>query len=121
MLVAGLKADLVLTVTRLSDIDAPIATSKCIYDKKGLFLSYGEHFSAKPFTLSTSLDISSSEYILASLSAQVIASAKKGTNHGEAGAVVDMEGYSNPPGEIPYKGSGNIFVVGFVIGTCLNS
>jgi len=113
------KTDLVLTVTKMSDPYASVIDRKCIYNKKGVpFLLAVDQFYKQAYTLSASVDVNSSDYILASLSVQAITTAEREMGNSGAAGVVDMEGYSNPPGEIPYKGSGSVFVPSFLIKMC---
>jgi hypothetical protein len=116
---AGIKMDLVLTVTKYSMPITTVIKRKCVYDEKW-FVGINDEIiydnSPKSFTISTSLDVNSPGYVIASLSVEAIATAtKRYKPMCCTSGMIDAEGFSSPPGELKYRASGSLFVPGFLL------
>lgn len=120
-LAAGINVDLVLTVTTFKGGIQSVSERKTLYQQQGIPLFvYLDKMTAQTFSLTVSTDLSGSDYLIASLTVEATAIAEKEQSESGAGAIVDMEGFKNPPGEVPYL-NGSVFVPGFMIKVCEQS
>ncbi len=115
---AGINVDLVLTVTTFKGSLKSVRERKTIYNQHGQPLfAYIDKMAGQTFTLSVSTDLFGSDYLIASLTVEAITVAEKEKMESGAAAIVDIEGYKAPPGEVPYF-NGSAFVPGFMIKVC---
>jgi hypothetical protein len=121
LLFAGINVDLVLAITTFKGGIKSVRERRTIYNSHGYILSaYVDKLSAQKFGLSASTDLLGADYLIASLSVEATTIAEKERINSGVAAIVDIEGYQKPPGEVPYFG-GSVFVPGFLIKTCEKS